>query len=255
MNDAQRQAAVEYLLSLGDDELVLAHRDSEWTGHAPILEEDIAFANIALDEMGHAVIWYRLHADLAGKDPETYPDHLVFQRTAEGFRNAPIVELPNGDWAFSMLRQFLFDAAEQVWLEGLGRSAHAPIAAAARKIMTEERYHLRHTRAWTLRLGLGTEESHARMQRALDALWPFACDLWTARPGEHELVTAGICPDGGSIWRTWEAEVVSQLEKADLARPKAVQPTGFDRTHHTPHLTESLAEMQSVARLEPEGVW
>lgn len=255
MNDPLRRAAADYFLSLADDEMILAHRDSEWTGHAPILEEDIAFANLALDEMGHAIIWYRLHAESAGEDPEAYPDRLVFGRLPEAFRNAPLVELPKGDWAFSMLRQFLFDAAEQVWLEALKGSDYPTAATAARKIQTEERYHDRHTRAWVLRLGLGSEESHARMQRALDALWPFATELFEARPGEAALSAERLAPDSSTLRRQWETMTGEHLTRAGLVLPVNTRPTGFTRSQHTPHLDEMLAELQSVSKLEPEGVW
>jgi ring-1,2-phenylacetyl-CoA epoxidase subunit PaaC len=255
MNDDLRAALAEYLLTFADDEMVLGHRDSEWTGHAPILEEDIAFANLALDEMGHASLWYRLHAELLGEDPESLPDRLVFHRPASGFLNAPLVELPRGDWAFSMLRQFLFDAAERAWLEGLARSRHAPLAAVARKIQTEERYHDRHTRAWVLRLGLGTQESRARMQRALDALWPYAVELFEARPGEALAASSDVAPESADVRALWLADVVQQLDKATLEPPSETSPTGYGRDRHTPHLAELVAEMQSVAQLEPEGSW
>lgn len=255
MNEELRRAAAAYLLSLADDEMILAHRNSEWAGHAPILEEDIAFANLALDEMGHAGLWYRLHAELEGEDVEVHPDRLVFGRPADAFRNAPLVELPKGDWAFSMLRQFLFDAAERAWLEGLARSRHAPLAASARKIQTEERYHDQHTRAWVLRLGLGTDESHARMQRALDSLWPFSLELLEARPGEALVTAANLAPEAGDVLALWREDVGQHLARAGLEPPEAPSPTGFGRDRHTPHLAELLEEMQSVARLEPEGTW
>src|SRR5215471_16608308 len=137
-----------YLLALADDELLLGHRDSEWTGHAPILEEDIAFANLAQDEIGHAALWYGLLRNLDGSDP----DRLIFFREPGAFRNAQLVELPKGDWAFSMLRQYLFDAAESVRLPLLAVSTHRPLAEAAAKIRPEELYHLRHTQAWIQRL-------------------------------------------------------------------------------------------------------
>jgi len=256
VNDEMRRAAAAYVLSLGDDEMILSHRDSEWTGHAPILEEDIAFANIALDEMGHALLWYRLHAELVGEDPEAHPDRLVYRRKAAEFRNTPLVEGPKGDWARSILRQFLFDSAELVRLAELSRSAHAPLAAVARKILTEERYHDRHTRAWVRRLGLGTDESRRRMQRALEELWPLVPDLMGQRPEEALLVAAGICPPADVVQESWEADVIPTVQAAGLRVPTESVPSGFNRFHHTPDLDELLAELQSVARLEPsEAVW
>ncbi|HSB90556.1 MAG TPA: 1,2-phenylacetyl-CoA epoxidase subunit PaaC, partial [Anaerolineales bacterium] len=227
MNEDLRRAAADYVLSLADDEMILSHRDSEWTGHAPILEEDIAFANIALDEMGHALLWYQVYSELVGEDPERWPDRLVFQRAADAFRHTPLVELPNGDWARSMLRQFLFDAAELVWLEDLAKSAYPPIAAVARKIINEERYHDRHTRAWVRRLGLGTDESRRRMQRALDDLWPHLADLTAPRPQEDGLVAAGVCPSAAAVRARWLADVLPTLEAIGLRVPEGFAPSEF----------------------------
>ena len=149
----------DYILSLADDELILGHRDSEWCGHAPILEEDIAFANLALDEIGHANLWYGLLAGILEQDPLTYPDQLVYFRRPNDYRNIQMVELPNGDWAFSMLRQYLLDAAELVRLNALAQSQFIPLAEVAAKILKEELYHHRHSSAWVRRLGLGTATS------------------------------------------------------------------------------------------------
>jgi ring-1,2-phenylacetyl-CoA epoxidase subunit PaaC len=180
----------DYVLALADDELVLAHRNSEWTGHAPILEEDIAFANLALDEMGHAQLWYQRVQDLTGQ----IPDALVFFRQAPEFRCAQLVELPKGDWALSMLRQYLFDAAEAVRLPALAESTWPPLAETAAKIRTEEIYHYRHSAAWVRRLGLGTDESHRRMQAALEGLWAYALQLCGPLPGDAEWAEAGLIP-------------------------------------------------------------
>src|SRR5258708_18951852 len=175
-----------YLLALADDELILGPRDSEWTGHAPILEEDIAFANIAQDEIGHASLWYGLAHGLGGAET----DRMVFFRSPGEYRNAPLVELPKGDWAFSMLRQYLFDAAEAERLPLLAASSHRPLAEAAAKIRTEEIYHLRHTRAWIERLAQGTNESRNRVQAALDLLWPYALQLFRPASCEPELAAS-----------------------------------------------------------------
>jgi ring-1,2-phenylacetyl-CoA epoxidase subunit PaaC len=244
----------DYLLALGDDELLLGHRVSEWCGHAPILEEDIAFANIALDEIGHARLWYQLVAELRGEDPERYPDQLAFFRPAAEFRALPLLQLPNGDWAFSLLRQYLFDAFEAQRLEGLVRSEHAPLAEIAAKIRTEEIYHLRHTRAWIPRLGLGTEESYRRLQAALDELWPYAQGLGLALDDEAELVEAGLVPATSDLFTAWLAEVSEFLENANLTVP-AADPDHGDRTQPTEHLEPLLADMQQVARFDAEATW
>jgi ring-1,2-phenylacetyl-CoA epoxidase subunit PaaC len=243
-----------YLLAMADDELVLGHRDSEWCGHAPILEEDIAFANIALDEIGHAAIWYALAAQFAGEDPDTYPDQQIFFREPEEFRNSQLVEQPKGDWAFSMLRQYLFDAAEKVWLAALKNSTYTPLAEAAAKISTEELYHLRHTRAWIRRLGFGSKESHRRLQAALEILWPLSGQLFVHHPEEEQMVQNGYVPAADSLRTEWENLVIPYLETCSLTLPK-VNYVGLSRIQHTDHLTVLVTEMQSVARLEPEGKW
>ncbi len=182
--DQLRNALSAQLLAWGDDEFILGHRDSEWCGHAPILEEDIAFANIALDELGHAQTWYILLAQLLEEDVGLYPDHLVYRRQAADFRNVQLVEFPNGDWAFSMLRQYLFDQMETIRLERLRNSRHRALAEAALKLGKEEIYHRRHSRAWVQRLGGGTQESHRRTQAALETLWPAASQLFNPLASE-----------------------------------------------------------------------
>jgi ring-1,2-phenylacetyl-CoA epoxidase subunit PaaC len=250
-----RPLLADALLGLADDEMILAHRDSEWTGHAPILEEDIAFANIALDEMGHAGIWYRLVAELRGEDPDTYPDRLVFHRAPGEFRCIRMVELPKGDWAFTIVRQFLFDSAEIVRLQALGQSHHPPLAKAAAKIAIEERYHDRHLRAWVRRLGLGTEESHSKMQAALDQLWPYTGQLFEPPTSEGELVAAGSFPASETMAAAWVEGAAATLADAGL-RMQAGQPgINGGRLQHTEHLEPLLAELQSVARLEPQASW
>jgi len=240
------------LLALADDELILGHRDSEWTGHAPILEEDIAFANIAQDEIGHASLWYGLLRDLDGHDP----DRLVFFREPAEYRNVQMVELPRGDWAFSMLRQYLFDAAEAQRLPLLAADGYRPLAETAAKILTEEIYHLRHTQAWIERLAQGTQESHRRVQAALDLLWPYALQLFQPLPGEAKLAPRQIVPEAGVVRQAWLQAVVPFLSGVGLAVPEPAEPAAASREAHTPHLADLLADMQSVARLEgPEVRW
>ena len=252
MDAAVRDALSERLLAMADDEMILGHRNSEWAGHGPILEEDIAFANIALDEMGHAAIWYGLRGDLTGEDA----DRSIFFRNAGQYRNVQLVELPRGDWAFSMARQYLFDAAENVLLNHLKASTYAPLAEAATKIATEELYHLRHTGLWLRRLGLGTGESRSRTQAALDTLWPYAQQLFVPLPGDATLVAAGMIPDMALARREWEGRARSFLGECGLAIPDEALPSrDIPRAEHTEHLMALLAEMQSVARLDPEAEW
>lgn len=255
MGRAQQYALSGYLTALADDELILGHRDSEWTGHAPILEEDIAFANLALDEIGHAKLWYELAADLLGEDKATYPDQQVYFREAAQFRCLQLVELPKGDWAFSTLRQYLFDAFEAHRLEGLTRSTYAPLAEIAGRIRTEELYHLRHTRAWVPRLGLGTEESHRRMQAALDELWPYAQALGAPLPGELDLLAAGVVPGSSSLFDVWAGEVTQFLAEADLQVNLRSPISASDRRVHSEYFDALIEDLQTVARLDPEATW
>ncbi|HLE73285.1 MAG TPA: 1,2-phenylacetyl-CoA epoxidase subunit PaaC [Anaerolineales bacterium] len=255
MNETQTKALAAYLVALADDELILGHRDSEWTGHAPILEEDIAFANLALDEIGHARLWYELAADLMGVERARFPDRQVYFRPAADFRCLQFVELPKGDWAFSMLRQYLFDAFEQHRLARLVKSEYQPLADVAARIRTEEIYHLRHTRAWVPRLGLGTEESRARMQAALDELWPYAQALGAPLPGELELEEEGLVPGGGSLFAVWSAEVTSLLKEAGLLVSFADNEVEADRAVHSEYFPALIADLQEVAQLDPAAQW
>jgi ring-1,2-phenylacetyl-CoA epoxidase subunit PaaC len=243
----------DYLIALADDELILGHRDSEWTGHAPILEEDIAFANIALDEIGHARLWYELVADLVEADRSRYPDQQVYFRPAPDWRCLQFVELPKGDWAFSMLRQYLFDIFETHRLTGLCASKHQPLADVAARIRNEELYHVRHTRAWATRLGQGTEESHDRMQKALDELWPYAQALGAAMPGEHEL--SGFVPGTSAIFSDWTAEVTQFLKDSTLEIPQANDRVDVDRAVHSEYFPALIADLQEVAQADSEAQW
>jgi ring-1,2-phenylacetyl-CoA epoxidase subunit PaaC len=252
--DELKSALSSYLLGLGDDELILGHRASEWCGYAPILEEDIAFANIALDEIGHAAIWYSLLAELEDKDIQRYTDRLVYLRPVQDYRNILMVELPNGDWAFSILRQYLFDTAEAVRLDALQASAYVPVGDAAAKMKVEEIYHQRHTRAWVQRLGLGTQESNLRMQTALEELWPYTAQLFTDGLESPHLIESGWVLDPVVQRAEWEGKVIPYLRECGLT-PPAVDLPGLTRRDHTPHLSVLLEDMQSVARLDPGGEW
>lgn len=248
MNNASSAALSARLFSLADDEFLLGHRDSEWTGHAPILEEDIAFSNIAQDELGHALVWYTI---LHEQFEQPTPDQLAFWRAADQFRNAQLVELPRGDWAFTIMRQYLFDAYEDARHEWLARCGYTPIEDAARKLAREEVYHLMHSRGWVLRLGDATEESHRRLQAALDQLWPHALGLFEPPAGDEAL--AAQLPD---IQANWRAAVEPVLTQATLTIPDTAAQIGGRRGAHTPHLTTLLNDVQKVARLEaPEAVW
>ncbi|CAN5733163.1 phenylacetate-CoA oxygenase subunit PaaC [soil metagenome] len=246
-----RQALLHKLTALADDELVLGHRNSEWTGHAPILEEDIALANLAQDELGHALLWYGLVQEQDGGDP----DALVYFRKPEAYRNAQMLELPKGDWAFTMLRQYLFDAYEYVNLARLAESTYVPLAETVAKIRKEEMFHLRHSHAWTERLGLGTPEANRRMQAALETLWPAAQQLFVPLPDEHLLVNAALVPDLVEVEAAWLEHVTPHLETSGLTLPTSYASQATSRAAHTDHLTSLLEDLQQVARLEPQGIW
>ncbi|HEU5175498.1 MAG TPA: 1,2-phenylacetyl-CoA epoxidase subunit PaaC [Gemmatimonadaceae bacterium] len=248
-------ALVEYLLRLGDDRLVLGHRVSEWCGHGPILEEDIALSNIALDLIGQANLLLGLagREEGAGRDQ----DSLAYFRGEREYRNCLLVELPKGDFAFTIVRQFLFDAYDVLLTEALQQqSVHADLAGIAAKAHKEARYHLRHSAEWVIKLGDGTPESHERVQRALDECWRFTGELFLADAVDAAMQQAGIAPDPASLQPRWQQRVEEVVAAATLALPKTgyVQRGGRDG-RHTEHLGIMLAEMQSVARAFPGGTW
>ena len=186
-----------FLLRLGDDRLVLGHRLSEWCGHAPVLEEDIALTNIALDEIGHASAFLHLACEVEGG--HRTEDDLAYFREATRFTNVQLVEQPNNDFAATMARQFLFDAYNYFLLEILQKSAHEQLAGIAAKGLKEATYHLRHSKEWMLRLGDGTKESHRRLQSSVDDLWPFTKELFVFDETERALIDQGIIPPLGGL--------------------------------------------------------
>ena len=256
---APRHAAVEnplaeYLIRLGDDRLVLGHRLSEWCGHGPILEEDIAMSNIALDLVGHASSLLKLAGEVEGQGRTE--DTLAYWRDGTAYRNALLVEQPNGDFAVTMVRQFLFDAYSVLLWDQLSRSSYEPLAAIAAKSLKEDKYHLRHSSEWVVRLGDGTEESHARAQAALDALWRFTGELFE-RDGVDEAVAAeGVVVDMDALRALWDTMVNDVLTRATLTRPTVTgMRSGGRRGRHTEFLGHMLATMQSVARAHPGATW
>ncbi|NUO39344.1 MAG: phenylacetate-CoA oxygenase subunit PaaC [Gemmatimonadaceae bacterium] len=246
----------ELLLRLGDDRLVLGHRLSEWCGHAPILEEDIALANVALDLLGQATMFLRLAGEVEGQGRNE--DALAYFREAVDFRNCQLVELPKGDFAFTIARQFLFDVYAVILLDALSSSKHGELAAIAAKALKEAKYHVRHSGEWVLKLGDGTEESHRRVQRALDDLWRFTGELFAADAIDRAMQEAGVGPDLPALRAQWETLVRDVVDRATLTLPlqaPVLTMRGGRSGAHTEALGHLLAEMQIVARSHPGATW
>jgi ring-1,2-phenylacetyl-CoA epoxidase subunit PaaC len=245
---------LEYLLRLGDDRLVLGHRLSEWCGHGPILEEDIALANIALDLIGQATLFLKLAGEREGNGRSE--DDLAYFREAVGFRNIQMVELAKGDYAFTMVRQFLFDVFSFHVLEQLQKSTDADIAGIATKGFKEVRYHVRHSSEWVVRFGDGTQESHARAQDALNRLWRFTPEMFESDDVDREMAASGIGTDLAAIAPKWNAVVKEVLTRATLSIPDDPPAmTGGRMGRHTEALGHMLSEMQIVARSHPGATW
>ncbi len=244
----------EYLLRHGDDRLVLGHRLSEWAGHAPILEEDIALGNVALDLIGQAQALLGLAGEAEGRGRDA--DALAYFREAVEFRNALLCELPRGDFAVTVVRQFLFDAYDVLLTERLAGSAHAELAGVMAKAHKEARYHVRHSGDWVVRLGDGTAESHARAQAALDALWRYAPELFVPDAVDAAMLAAGVGADLDALRPEWERRVREVLDEATLRAPAGgFAARGGREGRHTEHLGRMLAEMQIVARSHPGASW
>lgn len=250
-----RAAVVEYLLRIADDRLILGHRLSEWCGHAPILEEDIAMANIALDCIGQAGNLYSTAAAIEGNGRTA--DDMIFFRDAVDYRNLLLVEQPNGDFAATITRQYFYDAYGLLLFEKLRESALEPLAGIAQKAAKELRYHLRHSSQWVLRLGDGTVESHRRMQSAVNNLWYFTDEMFHTDAVEEELHAEGIAVLSRSLQEEWKQSVTATLSAATLQIPteNGYRHTGGRKGIHTEHLGLLLAEMQIVARSYPDMQW
>ncbi|HET6227597.1 MAG TPA: 1,2-phenylacetyl-CoA epoxidase subunit PaaC [Bacteroidia bacterium] len=249
-----KEATFEYLLRLGDSSLIIGHRLSEWCGHGPILEEDIAMTNIALDFVGNATAILTYAAQLEGKGRTE--DDLAFMRNEREFRNLLLTEQPNGDFAQTMARQFLFDTYLFFLYEELKSSKDETIAALTTKAHKEITYHLRHTREWMYRLGDGTDESHNRTQQALNNLWMYTPDLFDMDEVDQILIKEGIAPDLSVVKEKWEAEVKKVIQEATLQVPATpFKQKGSREGKHTEYLGFLLAEMQYVHRAYPGVKW
>ncbi len=248
------QASFPYVLQLGDNALILSYRLSEWCGHGPVLEQDIALTNIALDLLGQARLLLTYAGELEGQGRTE--DDLAGFRDAHQFRNVLLVEQPNGDWAHTIVRQFFFDVYHYYHYQALLQSCDERLAAIAQKALKEVTYHLRYSSEWTIRLGDGTEESHRRMQEAVDDLWMYTGELTTSNDVERQAAETGVGSDLEQIRPLWEAKVQEVLQEATLRLPTNnwMQSGGKDG-RHTEHLGYILAEMQFMQRAYPGLQW
>ncbi len=250
-----RSDLFDYLQRLGDDRLILGHRISEWCGHGPILEEDIAMTNIALDLIGQSINFLKLAGEVEGNGRSE--DDLAYHRDALDFKNLMLVEQPNGDFGCTTARQFLFDVYSFHLLESLQNSQFKELASIAAKALKEVRYHLRHSSQWMLRLGDGTEESHRRVQTALDDLWMYTGEMFDTDEVEQRLVEKGIAVDSSTLKPKWEEMVTGVLNKATLQMPgeQGYWSSGSRQGIHTEHLGYILADMQFLPRAYPDAKW
>ncbi|MGR8947311.1 MAG: 1,2-phenylacetyl-CoA epoxidase subunit PaaC [Gammaproteobacteria bacterium] len=244
----------EYVLRLGDNALILGQRLSEWCGHSPFVEEDVAMANTALDHVGRARMLLTHAGSIEGKGQSE--DDLAYKRYERDFKNFLIAELPIGDFAFSMVRQLLLDTYHYYLFDGLTGSADETLAAIAAKAVKESRYHLRRSSQWLCKLGDGTDESHAKTQDAVSRIWRFTSELFEYDSVDHNAMKAGLAPDMSEIERAWRTYVADILAEATLQQPEAAPLAASGREgRHTEHLGFLLAEMQYLQRAYPGQSW
>ena len=247
-------ARFELLLQLGDNALILGHRLSEWSGDAPVLEEDVALTNIALDLIGQARFWLTAAGKAEGLGRSE--DDLAYLRDARNWRNLHLAELPNGDFAKTMLRQYFFDTYHLLLLEGLAVGQDGEIAGIAGKAVREVRYHLRHSRGWVIRLGDGTEQSRARMQQALEDCAPCVPELFETDDCYRHLVECRIAPDVQALESEWQRQTRQVLDEATLEMPEIGHAmSGGRQGLHSEELGYLLAEMQFLQRAYPGLSW
>ncbi|POF29410.1 1,2-phenylacetyl-CoA epoxidase subunit PaaC [Roseibium marinum] len=244
----------EWLLRRGDTALILGHRVSEWCGHAPVLEEDIALANIALDLIGQARLWLGYAGEV--EDKGRGENELAFLRDAWDFRNVLLAEQPNGDFGKTLMRQFLIDAWQDALLSALKTSANERIAEIAVKAGKEVTYHLDRSSDLVIRLGDGTQESHRRMQAALDALWPYAGEMFSADAVDEAMAAAGLAPNPQTLRPGWDETVGEVFKQATLTQPQSdFAHKGGLTGRHSEHLGHLLSEMQFLQRAYPGAAW
>ena len=240
---------IDYTLHLADNALILGHRNSEWCGHGPVLEQDIAITNISLDLIGQARNFYQYAATLKADD--STEDSLAYLRDAPEFKNCLLVELPKGDWAITILRQFFFSTYQYFLYQQLQNNKDQQLAAIAAKALKEVTYHLRWSSEWVIRLGDGTGESRQRILKAIDELWPYTVELF--QPGDYEK-QSGIT--FSLLKNEWEKKVKEIFEEATLPVPETGNiQTGGKQGKHSKHLTAILSELQLLQRTHPGAEW
>ncbi|MFK7936933.1 MAG: 1,2-phenylacetyl-CoA epoxidase subunit PaaC [Saprospiraceae bacterium] len=249
-----KEALFDYTLRLGDSALILGHRLSEWCGHGPILEVDMALTNIALDLVGQARTLLAYAGEVEGKGRSE--DDLAYHRDGHDFRNFLLVEQPNGDFAMTIARQFFYDVYNYYFHVALVKSTDKTLAAIAEKSLKEVTYHLRYSSEWIIRLGDGTEESHEKMQKAIDEIWMYTGELTTANAVDKELLAAGIAVDLEKIKPLYDQKVAEILAQATLIQPSNNwMQKGGKEGQHSEHLGFILAEMQFLPRAYPDAKW
>lgn len=246
---------ITYTLHLADNALILGHRNSEWCGHGPVLEQDIAITNISLDLIGQARNFYQYAAQLTGENATE--DTLAYLRDAREFKNCLLAELPNGDWAVTVLRQFFFSAYQYLLYQQLQHSSDTQLAAIAEKALKEVTYHLRWSSEWVIRLGDGTSQSHQRILNAIEDLWMFTGELFKPADYEMEATSKGFGVNVETLKKDWLQNVKTVFEEATLPVPdeNAWMQTGGKTGRHTEHLGFILADMQFLQRTYPGNEW
>lgn len=248
----------DYLLRLADSDLILAQQLGEWIGHGPVLEEDIALTNVGLDLLGQARLWFAYAGEVEARTGERgrSEDELAFLRNSGGYRNLLLVEQPNGDYAQTIARQFYFDVWHDLLLAQLAHSRDVRVVEIAAKAWKEVRYHVERSAGWVIRLGDGTDESHARMQAAIDDLWMYTGEMFEADATEQTLIAEGIACDAPALLPAWRDQIDAVLGQATLTVPASGwMQSGGRRGVHSEHLGHLLAEMQSLQRSYPGAQW
>ncbi len=249
-----QEAIKDLLYKMADDQLILGHRNSEWTGFGPLLEEDIAFSSMAQDKVGQSWQLYKILNELGESDPDT----VAFMRNADQFHNSQFVELPNGEYDFSLIRHFLFDTAELIRFQMLAESSFEPLANLAKKIKGETKYHSMHAKIWIKQLGSATEESISRLQNSLTEAMPYALGLFEPSKFEQELIDSGVFTGEEALKTQWKTAIGDVISETSLELPDIDSLTpvfGGRYGNHSEHLQPLLDEMSEVFKVDPTADW